>query len=72
MHICSKVIAAWCKGKSGMAASTETVKTVSIRLPTDLKDWLDAQVSKYRSSQSSEVVRILRSEAERQAQKALG
>ena len=40
--------------------SRSEVVTVTIRLPTDLKQRLDDRAALYRSSQSSEVIRILR------------
>ena len=49
-----------------MTQALVSVKTVSIRLPPDLKAWLDARVAKYGSSQSSEVIRLLRKEVEEQ------
>jgi hypothetical protein len=45
------------------------VVQVTIRLPIDLKQWLDDRAALYRSSQSSETIRILRA-AKEQHEKA--
>ena len=46
----------------------EGVKLVSIRLPADVKAYLDREVARYKSSQSSEVNRMLRDRMAREQQ----
>jgi hypothetical protein len=45
------------------------VVTVTIRLPVDLKQWLDDRAALYRSSQSSETIRILRDRRDQEQQR---
>lgn len=42
------------------------VKSLQLRLPTDLKDWIAVQADKNASSQNSEIVRAVRERMERQ------
>lgn len=42
------------------------VKSLQLRLPTDLKDWIAVQADKNASSQNSEIVRSVRERMERQ------
>jgi hypothetical protein len=48
------------------------VVTVTIRLPTDLKQWLDDRAALYRSSQSSEMIRILRARVDAEHDNKVG
>jgi Arc/MetJ-type ribon-helix-helix transcriptional regulator len=45
----------------------EDVKQVTVRLPTTVKEYLDREVARNRSSQSSEVIRLLRDRMAREA-----
>lgn len=40
-------------------------KPVQLRLPVDLKEWIEAQAEKNGSSQNSEIVRAVRERMER-------
>lgn len=42
---------------------------IKLRLPGELKDWIDRQAEKNRSSKSSEIVRSIRERMERSEQK---
>ena len=50
----------------------EGVKTVTIRLPTDVKEFLDRLATRNRSSQSSEVVRMLRDRMAGERERVVG
>ena len=48
----------------------EDVKQVTIRLPTEVKEYLDRLAARHRSSQSSEVIRMLRDKMDAETGKA--
>ncbi len=49
---------------------TANLPRIIVRLPPEVKAWLDAQVDTYQSNQASEVVRALRERMERIQQPA--
>lgn len=46
---------------------SDVVKTLLVRLPSDVKAWLEQQARRNLSSQTSEVVRAVRSRMESEA-----
>ena len=48
----------------------ETFPKIIVRLPPDVKAWLEAQKELHRSSQTSEIVRALRERMERVSSQA--
>lgn len=46
--------------KPDQKSRTAHLPKIIVRLPEDVKAWLDAQVDAYQSNQASEVVRALR------------
>jgi len=55
--------------KMAKKSRTADLPKIIVRLPDDVKEWLDAQVYAYQSNQASEVVRALRERMERTGQR---
>lgn len=55
--------------KVAKKSRTADLPKIIVRLPEDVKAWLDSQVDAYQSNQASEVVRALRERMERTDQR---
>jgi hypothetical protein len=54
----------FCLSERDVKMQSRTMSKLMVRLPTDVKDWLEAQAARNASSQTSEVVRAIRERME--------